>query len=99
MGCLGNLLRATICSCVELSALSSFAFVTGCQMAHLTCLAAARDHVLRRRGWSVAKDGLAGAPSISVLASAQRHASIDRAVSLLGLGRDNIVPLPTDELG
>jgi glutamate/tyrosine decarboxylase-like PLP-dependent enzyme len=47
----------------------------------------------------VARDGLAGAPSISVLASAQRHASIDRAVSLLGLGRDNIVPLATDELG
>src|SRR5438477_7028747 len=30
---------------------ASFAFVTGCQMAHVTCLAAARHALLERRGW------------------------------------------------
>ncbi len=39
---------------------ASFAFVTGCQMAHVTCLAAARHAVLERRGWDVGARGLAG---------------------------------------
>src|SRR5271156_3820180 len=30
---------------------SSFAFVTGCQMAHATCLAAARNALLRKCDW------------------------------------------------
>ena len=30
---------------------ASFAFVTGCQMAHTTALAAARHRLLRERGW------------------------------------------------
>ena len=32
---------------------ASFALVTGCQMAHATCLAAARNAVLARLGWDV----------------------------------------------
>jgi len=34
-----------------LPATASFAFVTGTQMAHLTCLAAARHRLLARAGW------------------------------------------------
>ena len=41
---------------------ASFAFVTGCQTAHFTCLAAARQHVLAAAGWDVAEQGLAGSP-------------------------------------
>src|ERR1700740_3204875 len=36
-----------------LPAHASFALVTGCQMAHATCLAAARHAVLAQRGWDV----------------------------------------------
>ena len=78
---------------------SSFALVTGCQMAHLTCLAAARSFLLRRRGWDVVERGLVGAPAIRILASEQRHASIDRAASLLGIGRANVQPVPVDGRG
>jgi len=74
-------------------------FVTGTQMAHTTCLAAARHAVLRDRGWDVERQGLAGAPPIRILANAERHGSVDRAVRLLGLGSDNIVPLDLDEAG
>jgi glutamate/tyrosine decarboxylase-like PLP-dependent enzyme len=77
---------------------SSFAFVTGCQMAHVTCLAAGRTLLLRKRGWDVGEQGLGGAPQIRILANAQAHASIARAATLLGLGRANIVPLATDAL-
>src|SRR5262245_33887938 len=45
---------------------SSFAFVTGCQMAHTTALAAARHKLLRDRGWDVEAAGLAGAPQLRI---------------------------------
>jgi hypothetical protein len=37
---------------------ASFALVTGCQMAHVTCLAAARYQLLLERGYDVEHDGL-----------------------------------------
>lgn len=73
----------------------SFALVSGCQMAHVTCLAAARHALLERRGWDVERSGLSGAPPIRVLAS-NRHGSVERAVRLLGIGESNVVDLPLD---
>lgn len=70
---------------------ASFAFVSGCQMAHLTCLAAARHALLARRGWNVEEQGLHDAPRLRILSSAQRHGSIDRAVRVLGLGTSSFV--------
>lgn len=78
---------------------ASFAFVTGCQMAHVTCLAAARHAVLEKRGWNVEERGLAGAPPIRILSSNQRHGSFVRAVRLLGLGTANVEYLDTDSDG
>ncbi|MFI5176443.1 MAG: pyridoxal phosphate-dependent decarboxylase family protein [Terriglobia bacterium] len=78
---------------------ASFALVTGCQMAHVTCLAAARNALLSRRGWDVERKGLTGAPSIRILSSDQRHGSFERAVRLLGLGTDHVVYLPVDDEG
>jgi glutamate/tyrosine decarboxylase-like PLP-dependent enzyme len=69
----------------------SFAFVTGCQMAHVTALAAARTHLLEAAGWEVARDGLYGAPRIRVLVGAKRHATVDRALRLLGMGAPEVV--------
>jgi glutamate/tyrosine decarboxylase-like PLP-dependent enzyme len=82
-----------------LPARASFAFVTGCQMAHTTCLAAARHSVLAARGWDVEDRGLCGAPAIRVLSSDQRHGTIERSLRLLGMGRGCVVDLPADEAG
>jgi glutamate/tyrosine decarboxylase-like PLP-dependent enzyme len=78
---------------------ASFAFVTGCQMAHLTCLAAARHHVLHAAGWDVEERGLRGSPPIRVLVGARRHVSIDRAIRFLGLGRASLTVVPADTAG
>jgi aromatic-L-amino-acid decarboxylase len=78
---------------------SSYAFVTGCQMAHTTALAAARHAVLQRKGWDVETQGLQGAPVIRVLANALHHSSLTRALRLLGLGSGCIVPLGGDVPG
>ncbi|HET6970272.1 MAG TPA: pyridoxal-dependent decarboxylase, partial [Phenylobacterium sp.] len=71
----------------------------GTQMAHATCLAAARHAVPRDRGWDVGRQGLAGAPAIRILANPDRHGSVDRAVRFLGLGSDAIQPLALDAAG
>lgn len=78
---------------------ASFAFVTGCQMAHTTCLAAARHALLERRGWNVEQQGLYGAPPIRILTSGERHGSIQRAVRLLGMGVAQVIDLPANAEG
>ena len=74
---------------------ASVAFVSGCQMAHVCCLAAARHALLFERGWDVERLGLCGAPPIRILAS-NRHGSVERAVRLLGIGEGNVVDLGLD---
>jgi glutamate/tyrosine decarboxylase-like PLP-dependent enzyme len=84
---------------LHLPAHASFALVTGCQMAHVTCLAAARQGLLNRRGWNVENRGLYGAPPIRIISSALRHETFDRAVRLLGLGLAQVTHLPADASG
>ena len=81
---------------LELPEHASFALVSGCQMAHATCLAAARHALLAQRDWDVEQRGLYGAPPIRILTSSQRHGSFERAVRLLGLGREQVVCLTSD---
>ncbi len=72
---------------------ASVGFVTGAQAANTAGLAAARHQVLADAGWDVERRGLLGAPSIRVLAGAERHATIDRSLRLLGLGTDVVRPV------
>ena len=78
---------------------ASFAFVTGCQMAHFTCLAAARNHLFHEAGWDIEAKGFYGAPRIRLLCSDQKHATVNRALRMLGFGSDNIISISTDTLG
>ncbi len=78
---------------------ASFAFVTGCQMAHVTCLAAARQHVLASHGWDLLEHGLSGSPRIRVLVGGARHSTVDRAFRYLGIGRAQITAVGTDAAG
>ena len=78
---------------------ASFGLVTGCQLAHVTALAAARHHLLAARGFDVERDGLSGAPAIRLLTTEQRHGSLVRAVRLLGVGDGAIEIVPHDGAG
>jgi len=77
---------------------SSFALVTGCQMAHTTCLAAARTWLLKQRGWDVERQGMSGSPQVRVFCGA-RHATIDRTLHLLGFGDQSVTSLQVDRAG
>jgi glutamate/tyrosine decarboxylase-like PLP-dependent enzyme len=74
-------------------------FVTGTTMGNFSGLAAARHHVLARGGWNVENQGLFGAPPIRVVVGAEVHASLLKALSLLGLGRERVITLPVDGKG
>jgi glutamate/tyrosine decarboxylase-like PLP-dependent enzyme len=78
---------------------SSFAFVTGCQMAHVTCLAAARHAVYARSGWNLPARGLAGARPLKVIVGGKRHVTVTRALRLLGIGAEQETILPADREG
>lgn len=78
---------------------ASFALVTGCQMAHTTAFAAARHHLLQKRGWNVEAQGLSAAPRLRVLTSENRHESVLRAVRLLGIGTDAVTYVGGDDQG
>ena len=78
---------------------ASVGFATGAQAANTIGLAAGRWHVLSRHGWDVGRDGLHGAPRVRVLAGVERHATIDRALRLLGLGDSAIHEVPATPTG
>jgi glutamate/tyrosine decarboxylase-like PLP-dependent enzyme len=78
---------------------TSVGFPTGCAMAHVTALAAARHHVLAKAGWDVERDGLQGAPTVHVVGGAQRHLTVDLAVRYLGLGASRVRVVPADDQG
>ena len=78
---------------------SSVAFVTGAQAGNTVGFAVGRNEVLSRVGWDVAADGLYGAPPVRVVASEERHATVDRALRLLGMGTASIHPVRADANG
>src|SRR5690606_21909784 len=75
------------------------AFCSGASIANLTCVLAARDALLHRAGWSVEERGLAGAPPLRVVASAEIHASMRKALRAAGIGTGQVEWAPVDECG
>ncbi|WP_448004197.1 pyridoxal phosphate-dependent decarboxylase family protein [Agromyces bauzanensis] len=71
---------------------SQVGFTTGATMAQFTCMAAARDEVLRRVGWDVETQGMAAGPAIRFIVGEERHGTVDLAGRYLGLGSPIVVP-------
>jgi glutamate/tyrosine decarboxylase-like PLP-dependent enzyme len=75
------------------------ALVTGGSMANLTCLAAARQAILKRSGWNADLDGLFGAPPVRVVVSAEIHPTVLKALGLIGFGRQRVERVDVDSQG
>lgn len=69
------------------------AFVSGATQANLVALATARQWATQRLGIDVSEEGLWNLPRIPVLGGAP-HASILKALSLLGMGRQSFEYVP-----
>jgi glutamate/tyrosine decarboxylase-like PLP-dependent enzyme len=74
-------------------------FVTGATVANFTALAAARHRVFDDVGWNVEADGLIGAPPVTLIVSDEAHPTLFKSLGMLGLGRDRVVRIPTDDQG
>src|SRR4051812_31554193 len=88
-----------VLSLLGLPSEASVGLVTGAQMANVTCLAVARDTVLKRAGWDAAAQGLIGAPPVTVIAGAEAHATVFSALRMIGLGRDSAHLVEVDAQG
>jgi glutamate/tyrosine decarboxylase-like PLP-dependent enzyme len=74
-------------------------FVTGTSSATLCGLAAGRNALLKRLGWDVDADGLFGAPPLRVVLGAQAHATVGKALGVMGLGKARVEIVPSDAQG
>jgi glutamate/tyrosine decarboxylase-like PLP-dependent enzyme len=78
---------------------SGGAFVTGAQMANFTALAAARHAVLRKVGWDVESAGMFSSPPVTVIVGEEVHATVLKALAMLGFGRSRVYTVPADSQG
>jgi glutamate/tyrosine decarboxylase-like PLP-dependent enzyme len=78
---------------------TSVGFVTGGTMANFTGLASGRHALFQKLGWDVEKQGLIGAPRITVVTGDESHVSILACLQMLGLGSEQVVKVPTDDQG
>jgi glutamate/tyrosine decarboxylase-like PLP-dependent enzyme len=74
-------------------------FVTCATQANFSGLAAARHALLARQGWDVERQGMFGAPPITVVVGDEVHVSVLKALMMLGLGRERVIRVPVDGQG
>lgn len=88
-----------VATALGLPASTSGALVTGATMANASALAVARDATLSRAGWNAQRDGLVGAPPVSVWVGGEAHTTVNKALGIVGLGRGRAQVLPADRQG
>ncbi len=97
MAAIENLTARWILELMKLPPDCGVGFVTGGQVANLTCLAAARSGVAAAYGWNVDAEGLAGGPTITVITGEHVHHTVGKALRILGLGHSTAVEVPCDD--
>ena len=96
---LHDVTRGWLIDLLGLPPTTEISFVTGATMANASCLAAARDALSAEVGWDVPARGLTGAPEIEVVVGAKAHTTIGKSLALIGLGRDRVTVVPSDDQG
>ncbi|MEO6260485.1 MAG: aminotransferase class V-fold PLP-dependent enzyme [Thermoanaerobaculia bacterium] len=94
-----DVVREWLLDLFDLPRTASVGFVTGGQQANFTALAAARYGVLRRAGWNVEDEGLAGAPRVHLVMGEEGHVTIHSSLRVLGFGTRSILSVECDEQG
>lgn len=83
----------------ELPSETGMGLVGGSSDASLCALTAARNTILEQNGWNVYQNGLMGATSLRVVLSDEAHGTIFKALSILGIGTNNIVKVKSNSQG
>lgn len=74
-------------------------FVSGTSVANLCALAAARYRILENQGWDVGLKGVFQAPPVRVVCGEHVHASVIKALQILGFGTEKLERIPVDNQG
>jgi glutamate/tyrosine decarboxylase-like PLP-dependent enzyme len=77
----------------------SVGYTTGATMATFAGLAAGRHALLGAQGWDVERLGLFGAPDLPVVVSDESHVTVFAALQMLGMGRERVTRISTDDQG
>jgi glutamate/tyrosine decarboxylase-like PLP-dependent enzyme len=96
---LDELAASWVVDLLGLPATAVASFCAGASIANLTGILAGRDALLSRLGWDTGERGLAGAPPLRVITSAETHVSVLKALRAAGIGRDAVEFAPVDEAG
>jgi aromatic-L-amino-acid decarboxylase len=72
-------------------------FTSGGSVANIVGLGAARQYAAERIGLDAARDGIETLPKPRIYTSTEVHHVVYRAAAVLGLGRQAVVTIPTDE--
>jgi glutamate/tyrosine decarboxylase-like PLP-dependent enzyme len=96
---LEQIARVWLLDLLGLPDVAGVGFVTGATMANFAGLAAARHAVLQDVGWDVEAQGLFGAPPVTVIVGDEVHVSLQKSLSMLGLGRERVRRVPVDDQG
>ena len=88
-----------VCDILCLPADCAGGLVTCATTANFTALAAARHALLNKAGWNVAEDGMFGAPPIDVVVGEEVHASMLKALNMVGFGQKRVLKVPVDGQG
>jgi len=78
---------------------ASVGLPTGAGLGNAIGIAAGRHRVLERVGWDAEDRGLYHAPEIRVVLGDEAHATVLTALQYLGLGRERVVRVPSDDQG
>jgi glutamate/tyrosine decarboxylase-like PLP-dependent enzyme len=74
-------------------------FVSGTSSAILCGLAAGRYRAFRNQGWDINQKGFRNAPRIRIVAGRHAHATVVKAVAVLGMGIESIEWVDVDDQG
>ena len=88
-----------ICEALNLPPECEGGLVTCATTANFTALAAARYALLAKSGWNVVEDGMFEAPPIQVVVGGDVHASMLKALSLIGFGSQRVTVVEADAQG
>lgn len=74
-------------------------YVSGSSTGTIIGLTTGRNFLLKNLGYDVIKNGLINAPEIKIIIGAGAHSTVYKALSIIGLGNNKVIKIPTDKQG
>ncbi|WP_371018988.1 pyridoxal phosphate-dependent decarboxylase family protein [Pseudalkalibacillus sp. JSM 102089] len=84
---------------LQLPPTTGVGLLTGSSTATLCGVIAGRNHLLKNNGLDITKTGIQSSDDIKVVISEEAHASVFKALRMIGIGSDSVAKIPADSQG